>query len=80
MDIAAWLRGLSLERYAGAFRDNAIEMEVLPELIEADLEKVGVLLVIAKSCSRQSPRSGRRRRNPCPSPRQLFPPKQSGDN
>src|SRR5215831_5288915 len=44
MDIAAWLRGLSLKRYAEAFRDNAIELEVLPELSEADLEKIGVLL------------------------------------
>jgi class 3 adenylate cyclase len=44
MDIAEWLRGLSLERYAGAFRDNAIELEVLPDLSEADLEKLGVLL------------------------------------
>ena len=44
MDIAAWLRGLSLERYAEAFRDNAIELEDLPELSEADLEKIGVLL------------------------------------
>jgi len=44
MDIAAWLRDLSLERYAEAFRDNAIELEVLPELSEADLEKIGVLL------------------------------------
>ena len=44
MEIAEWLRGLSLERYAGAFRDNAIELEVLPDLSEADLEKLGVLL------------------------------------
>jgi len=44
MDIAAWLRGLSLERYVEAFHDNAIELEVLPELSEADLEKIGVLL------------------------------------
>jgi class 3 adenylate cyclase len=44
MDIAEWLRGLSLERYAETFRDNAIELETLPELTEADLEKIGVLL------------------------------------
>jgi|ERR1700741_3240934 hypothetical protein len=44
MDIAAWLRGLSLERCAEAFRDNAIELEVLPEQSETDLEKIGVLL------------------------------------
>jgi hypothetical protein len=30
MDIDAWLRGLSLERYSEAFRDNAIQLEVLP--------------------------------------------------
>ena len=35
---------LGLERYAEAFRDNAIEPEVLSELSEADLEKIGVLL------------------------------------
>jgi predicted ATPase/class 3 adenylate cyclase len=44
LDIANWLRGLSLERYAETFRDNAIKLEVLPELSEADLEKLGVLL------------------------------------
>jgi class 3 adenylate cyclase len=44
LEIADWLRGLSLERYAQTFRDNAIEVEVLPELNEADLEKLGVLL------------------------------------
>jgi hypothetical protein len=40
MDIAAWLRGLSLKRYAQVFRDNAIELEALPELSEADLERL----------------------------------------
>src|SRR5260370_27031127 len=32
MDVAAWLRGLGLERYAPAFRDNDVGGEVLPEL------------------------------------------------
>jgi class 3 adenylate cyclase/predicted ATPase len=44
VDIAAWLRDLGLERYEQPFRDNAIDAEVLPELTEADLEKLGVLL------------------------------------
>ncbi len=44
LEIAEWLRGLSLERYAKTFRDNAIDVGVLPELSEADLEKLGVLL------------------------------------
>jgi hypothetical protein len=44
LEIADWLRGLSLERYAETFRDNAIDAAVLPELSESDLEKLGVLL------------------------------------
>ena len=44
MDVAAWLRNLQLERYELVFRDNAIDAEVLPELSEADLEKLGVVL------------------------------------
>jgi len=41
LEIADWLRGRSLERYAETFRDNAFDVAVLPELSEADLEKLG---------------------------------------
>jgi class 3 adenylate cyclase len=44
VDIGVWLRGLDLQQYEQAFRDNAIDFEVLAELTEADLEKLGVLL------------------------------------
>jgi class 3 adenylate cyclase/predicted ATPase len=44
MDVADWLRGLGLSQYAAVFRDNAIDLETLPELTEPDLEKLGVLL------------------------------------
>jgi class 3 adenylate cyclase len=44
MDMAAWLRELGLERYEPAFRENEIDWEVLPELTEADLEKLGLPL------------------------------------
>jgi len=44
VDITAWLQSLGLERYEKAFRDNAIDAEVLPELTDADLEKLGGLL------------------------------------
>ena len=44
VDIATWLCELGLERYEAAFRDNAIDAEVLPELTDADLEKLGVVL------------------------------------
>jgi class 3 adenylate cyclase/tetratricopeptide (TPR) repeat protein len=45
MDLAAWLRGLGLEHYEQAFRDNAIEPEILPRLTAEDLKELGVTLV-----------------------------------
>jgi class 3 adenylate cyclase len=44
MDVGGWLRGLGLEQYEAAFRENEIDGEVLPELTEGDLEKLGVPL------------------------------------
>ena len=44
MDVGAWLRGLGLEQYEGTFRENEIESDVLPELTESDLEKLGLPL------------------------------------
>lgn len=44
LDIADWLRQLDLARYKSVFRDNAVDLETLPELGEVDLEKLGVLL------------------------------------
>src|SRR5690242_15836445 len=42
MDIGGWLRGLGLERYEQAFRDNEIDLRVLPELTADDLKELGV--------------------------------------
>jgi SAM (Sterile alpha motif) domain-containing protein len=42
MDIEAWLRGLGLEQYAPAFRDNDIDVAVLPELTVEDLIGLGI--------------------------------------
>src|SRR4249920_2591716 len=44
MDIGGWLRSLGLERYDAAFRENAIDADVLRDLTDRDLEKLGVLL------------------------------------
>ena len=44
MEIAAWLRGLGLERYEPAFRDAEVTGDVLADLGEADLEKLGLPL------------------------------------
>ena len=43
MDIGGWLRGLGLERYEQAFRDNEIDLRVLPELTSDDLKEHGVI-------------------------------------
>ena len=40
MDLAVWLRSLGLEQYEAAFRDNAIDDSVLPDLTDQDLEKL----------------------------------------
>src|SRR5438270_5957780 len=45
MDVVAWLRGLGLERYAPAFRDNDVDGKVLPELTSDDLISIGVTSV-----------------------------------
>ena len=45
MDVAAWLRGLGLEQYEPAFRDNGVDAEILPKLTLADLKDLGVARV-----------------------------------
>ncbi len=44
MDIAAWLGSLGLERYESAFRENEIDLDVLPELTETHLVALGLPL------------------------------------
>jgi SAM domain (Sterile alpha motif) len=42
--IADWLEKLGLGQYAQRFAENAIDLDVLPDLTDQDLEKLGVLL------------------------------------
>jgi class 3 adenylate cyclase/predicted ATPase len=44
MDVGDWLRSVGLGQYETAFRDNGVDAEVLPDLTDADLEKLGVVL------------------------------------
>jgi hypothetical protein len=44
MDVAVWLRGLGLEQYETLFRENDIDAQVLSDLTDGDLEKIGVSL------------------------------------
>jgi class 3 adenylate cyclase/predicted ATPase len=45
VDIVEWLHGLGLQQYEQAFRENAIDDAVLPELTADDLKDLGVSLV-----------------------------------
>ena len=41
-DIKQWLEGLGLGQYGDAFEENAIDLDLLPDLEDGDLEKMGV--------------------------------------
>ena len=41
MDVGGWLRGLGLGQFEATFRESEIDFDVLPELTEPDLEKLG---------------------------------------
>src|SRR5215468_7688183 len=45
MDVGSWLRGLGLERYEAAFRENEIDGTVLSTLTADDLKDLGVGIV-----------------------------------
>jgi class 3 adenylate cyclase/tetratricopeptide (TPR) repeat protein len=45
MDMAAWLRGLGLGQYEAAFRENAVDASVLPELTAEDLREMGIAAI-----------------------------------
>ena len=44
MDIGQWLRGLGLQQYEQAFRDNGIDVDVLPRLTGDDLKPFPLIL------------------------------------
>jgi SAM domain (Sterile alpha motif) len=65
LEIADWLHGLSLERYADTFRDNAIGVAVLPELSEFVALRGGAAENIAEPVPGSAP-IPRWRTNPAP--------------
>ena len=44
MDVGGWLRSLGLGEYEEKFRDNKIDADVLADLTNGDLEKLGLPL------------------------------------
>jgi hypothetical protein len=85
-----WLRGLGLERFEPAFRENEIDAEVLPALTEAHLAALGLPLgprlkllqaiaALAKAvCRRPPPRRPPLRRPPLRRPPLRRPARPSG--
>jgi len=43
-DVTNWLEELGLGEYACVFAENNVDLEVLPELTDADLKELGVTL------------------------------------
>jgi hypothetical protein len=62
MDVGGWLRNLGLGQYESAFIENAIDTDVLPELTEGDLEKLGIPLGDRKRLIKAIKAVGRRAR------------------
>ena len=65
MNVAQWLNAIDLGQYEALFREHEIDANVLPDLVEADLEKIGVPLGHRKRLMRAiaalSPAERRRR-------------------
>ena len=49
IEITDWLRGLGLEQYAAAFRDNDIDGEILRRLTAEDLRELGDYAVMIRA-------------------------------
>ena len=43
-EITTWLDGIGLAQYSTVFAENAIDLDILPDVTEADLERLGVAL------------------------------------
>ena len=52
MDLGEWLKGLGLGQYEETFHEHEIDADVLPDLTEADLEKIGLPLGARKRLMR----------------------------
>jgi len=76
MNIGDWLRDLGLQSYEMAFRDNGIDLDVLPRLTVDDLREIGVRAVghrrkIIDAAGRLPQRQIAARAAPSPERRQL---------
>ena len=56
-DMAQWLASLNLEQYAEAFENDAIEIDLLPELTDDDLKALGVNALVRYPGPANDPKS-----------------------
>jgi hypothetical protein len=81
--IADWLEKLGLGQYAQRFAESAIDLDVLPDLTDQDLEKLGVLLGHRRHRRHRLRRRLSRRRRSLPPPHRRsgpqWKPPQSAD-
>ena len=61
MNVALWLNAIDLGQYEALFREHEIDANVLPDLVEADLEKIGVPTRASQAAHAGDRRSLRRR-------------------
>jgi hypothetical protein len=78
MDVGVWLRGLGLGAYEERFRDNKIDADVLADLTDGDLEKLGLPLgdrkrILKAIASLPASASGATPPEPAQSPRLAAP-------
>ena len=78
MDIREWLQSLGLGQYEEGFRDNKIDFDVLADLTDGDLEKLGVPLGDRRRLLKAIPERGSERlpvpTRPAPMPHFKDPP------
>ena len=60
MDVAAWLKNLGLGKYERTFREHDVDADVVSELGDADLEKLGVSLGLSQAAAEGDRRTARR--------------------
>ena len=58
MGVGDWLRSLGLGQYEAVFRESEIDPEVLPELTDADLDKLGVSAGTSQAAPQSDLKSG----------------------
>ena len=68
MDVGEWLKGIGLGQYEATFRAHDTELDFLPDVTEADLEKIRGFFRRSPTFQLRCPRSTSVARTPRQSP------------